>query len=90
MKITNDAPQTAPVQQVNQPTATAPARKKPHTGKPAGDTVEISGQVDAEVQARQAEQAQRVAAIKEQVKAGNYEVDSRKVAEKMLARSNEK
>ncbi|GFO54978.1 hypothetical protein GMSM_19850 [Geomonas sp. Red276] len=90
MKITNDAPHTAPIQQVNQPAPTATARKKSDTGKPAGDTVEISGQVDAEVQARQAEQAQRVAAIKEQVKAGSYKVDSRKVAEKMLARSTEK
>ncbi|UFS68990.1 flagellar biosynthesis anti-sigma factor FlgM [Geomonas sp. RF6] len=57
--------------------------------QPAGDKVELSGMVpsmSAEMVNQQAMRAQRVQEIKAQVQAGTYQVDSRAVAEKMLAK----
>lgn len=54
------------------------------------DSFELSADLDAEVKKLEAEQARRVASIKEQVAAGGYRVDPHAVAEKMLSGRDEK
>jgi flagellar biosynthesis anti-sigma factor FlgM len=85
MKIQNQPPQTATTQQVEKgPQAKeAGASRKKAAEKPTakGDTLELSSLPDTQLEAAQ---AQRVQAIKEQVKSGKYKVDARAVAEKMI------
>ena len=69
--------------------AAAVERKKGAKAPPKGDRVEISARLDAELKTRQAEQAQRVEAIKAQVRAGKYRIGAQDVAEKMLSRNRQ-
>lgn len=54
------------------------------------DRIDFTKALDAELQARQAEQAKRVEQIKAQLQGGKYQVTSRDVAEKMLSRNSPK
>lgn len=63
----------------------APAQEKSAAATPKRqDTVELSAALDAELKRQEAEQAEKVAAIRARIAAGEYRVDSRAVAEKML------
>lgn len=90
MKITDPSPQTVIRQADDTPQArhSEAARKKkaPKAGT-QGDTVSLSAAVDSELDARQAEQAEKVRAIKELIKEGKYQVEPRAVAAKMIAGS---
>lgn len=92
MKIHNQQSQPATAQQVegSQRAKESGAARKKTAAKPEakGDTVQLSSPVDAELNARQAEQAQRVVTIKELVKSGKYKVDAHAVAEKMVSRKS--
>jgi flagellar biosynthesis anti-sigma factor FlgM len=90
MKIRSDNQQPAVAQQVIEKSAApqeseAARQKAPAKAAPKKDSVEFSAALDAELQSRQAGQAERVEAIKAQLSAGEYEVSSRAVAEKMLS-----
>jgi flagellar biosynthesis anti-sigma factor FlgM len=94
MKIATDSQQPAVAQQAVQKKAAKPeaagVREKTGAKRPRkGDTVQLSGSIDAEIKARQAAQARRVESIKALVQDGKYQVESRKVAEKMVSRSSD-
>ena len=61
-----------------QPKSTMKAREP-------GYTVELSSSLGTELKSRQAAQTQRIESIKSLVTAGTYQVNSRSVAEKMIA-----
>ncbi|HJV35383.1 flagellar biosynthesis anti-sigma factor FlgM [Geomonas sp.] len=85
MKIQNQPPQTTTTQQVDKGRQTKEARasRKKAAEMPAGgDNVQLSSLPETQLEA---EQAQRVQAIKEQVKSGKYRVDARAVAEKLVS-----
>ena len=69
----------------------SPAAARPGAGEPAGgDTVELTGMarrltdLEAAVADLPEVDAERVAALREQIASGEYSVDSRSVADKML------
>lgn len=92
MKIQNQPPQPAATKQIEKSAAKQEAgtvsKKKAAAKSAKGDTVELTASTDAELAARQAEQAQRVKELKGLVQSGNYRVDARDVAEKMVSRSS--
>jgi negative regulator of flagellin synthesis FlgM len=90
MKITDSQQPSAAQKVEKEAEAKRSTGKKSAAAKPQqGDRIEISKSLDAELQAREAEQAKRVEHIKLQLQTGKYQVSSRDVAEKMLSRNSE-
>lgn len=86
MKV-SDVSNASPLRQVEEKGSKKPAAKEgTAAARKGGDLVELSTALDQQSTVQQEQlQAQRVASIKSQVKAGTYEVDARLVARKMLS-----
>jgi flagellar biosynthesis anti-sigma factor FlgM len=91
MKITDSQKPTAAQQVENDETLQREVKKKGTAASPQQkDRIEFTKALDAELQARQADQAKRVEQIKARLQGGKYQVSSRDVAEKMLSRNTRK
>jgi negative regulator of flagellin synthesis FlgM len=89
MKITIDSQQTVPAGETSDRTSAAKgpetARRQAAKAPPRRDSVQLSDALHAELGTRESEQAERVEALKARVAAGEYQVDARAVAEKILS-----
>ncbi|WP_224981563.1 flagellar biosynthesis anti-sigma factor FlgM [Geomonas agri] len=89
MNITDKIEQAKPAIPVEGRMDTAPRARAQQSGRPAKrqeDLVELSSSL-SQISTKELDQqqAQRVAAIKARVQSGEYRVDARDVAEKMLS-----
>lgn len=91
MKITDSQKPAAAQQVENDEKLQREVKKKETAANPQQkDRIEFTKALDAELQAREAEQAKRLEEIKSRVQAGKYRVSAHDVAEKMLSRSPNK
>jgi flagellar biosynthesis anti-sigma factor FlgM len=78
------APTTETAENTTQKQSTAATRKDSAKTSRKRDRVDFSASLTASLQTQQDQQARRVEAIKARLEAGNYQVNSHDIAEKML------